>query len=265
MDRSAKIELAEVLRERYERSEKQAKSRILDEFVEITGYHRKYALRLLRKTMPPLPHEALGRRRVYGDAVKEALIVLWEASDRICGKRLKAILPELLKALESHEHLKLDAPVRALLLAVSAASIDRLLRSIRSQVNGRTRRRPIRKTRSRVLVKTFADWEGVEPGNLEIDFVAHCGGTLVGSFIHSFVITDVASGWTEATPLLVREQSLVVEGLEVLRGRLPMPLVGINSDNDSAFINESLISYCSEQKIAFLRSSCSANIARGAR
>lgn len=226
MERIAKIELVGVLRERYRRSERQAKSRILDEFVEITGYHRKYALRLLRNPMPPPDCEAHGRRRIYDDAVKEALIVLWEASDRICGKRLKAILPELLKALESHQHLKLDAHVRDLLLAVSAASIDRLLRNIRSQVNSRTRRRPVRRIRSRVLVKTFADWEDVGPGNLEIDFVAHCGGTLVGSFIHSFVITDVASGWTEATPLLVREQSLVVEGLEVLRRRLPIPLHG---------------------------------------
>jgi len=135
-----------------------------------------------------------------------------------------------------------------------AAGLDRLLKNIRSKVNGRSRRRPIRKVRSQVLVKTFADWENVESGHLEIDFVAHCGGTLVGSFIHSFVITDVASGWTEATPLLVREQSLVVEGLDVLRGQLPVPLLGINSDNDSAFINESLITYCTEQKIAFTRS-----------
>ena len=254
MDRRAKVELVEVLRERYVASEKQAKSRILDELVQITGYHRKYALRLLRKSMPPPTYEAHGRRRIYDDAVKEALIVLWEASDRICGKRLKAILPDLLRSLEIHGHLKLDIHVRELLLAVSAASIDRLLKNIRSKVNGRSRRRPIRKVRSQVLVKTFADWENVESGHLEIDFVAHCGGTLVGSFIHSFVITDVASGWTEATPLLVREQSLVVEGLNVLRGQLPMPLLGINSDNDSAFINESLITYCTEQKIVFTRS-----------
>lgn len=254
MERRAKVELVEVLRQRYMASEKPAKSRILDELVQITGFHRKYALRLLSKNMPPPAYEAHGRRRIYDDAVKEALIVLWEASDRICGKRLKAILPELLRSLENHEHLKLDVHVRELLLAVSAASIDRLLKNIRSKVNGRSRRRPIRKVRSRVLVKTFADWENVEPGHLEIDFVAHCGGTLVGSFIHSFVITDVASGWTEATPLLVREQSLVVEGLDVLRGQLPIPLLGINSDNDSAFINESLITYCTEQKIVFTRS-----------
>jgi len=254
MDRRAKLDLAAVLRERYSASTRDAKSRILDEFVKTSGYHRKYALRLLS-------HQAISpacavpiRRRVYDDAVKEALVVLWEASDRICGKRLKAILPELLKSLESHNHLKLEPHVRALLLAVSAASIDRLLRSIRSQAGSRTRRRSVGKLRSQVKVKTFGDWEDAQPGSTEIDFVAHCGGTLTGSFIHSLVMTDVASGWTEATPLLVREQSLVVEGLLVLRGRVPIPLLGINSDNDSAFINESVVAFCSEQKIVFTRS-----------
>jgi hypothetical protein len=254
MDKKAKLELAVVLRARYGISTKESKSRILDEFVKTSGYHRKYALRLLgSRTITPDVVIA-PRRRVYGGAVKEALIVLWEASDRICGKRLKAILPELLKSLESHEHLKLDPNVRVLLLAVSAASIDRLLRSIRSQAGGRTRRRSVGKIRSQVKVKTFGDWEDAQPGSTEIDFVAHCGGTLAGSFIHSLVMTDVASGWTEATPLLVREQSLVVEGLSVLRGRIPIPVIGINSDNDSAFINESVVAYCNEQKVIFTRS-----------
>ena len=84
--------------------------------------------------MPPPAHEVHGRRRICDDAVKEALIVLWEASDRICGKRLKAVLPDLLGSHEKHEHLKLDIHVRELLLAVSAASIDRLLKNIRSKV-----------------------------------------------------------------------------------------------------------------------------------
>jgi hypothetical protein len=254
MDRTAKLELAEVLRDRYRISTRNGKSRILDEFVSTSGYHRKYALRLLRDPTIAPARGVPARRRVYDEAVKEALIVLWEASDRICGKRLKAVLPELLKSLESHGHLKLDLNVRGLLLVVSAASIDRLLRSIRSQAGSRTRRRAVGKIRSLVVIKTFADWEDAQPGSTEIDFVAHCGGTLTGSFIHSLVMTDVASGWTEATPLLFREQSLVVEGLMVLRGRVPIPLLGINSDNDSAFINESVVKFCDEQKIVFTRS-----------
>jgi hypothetical protein len=254
MERRTRCELVGGLRERYRQSDKRAKTKILDEFVAITGHHRKYAVRLLNKSEAAIDRSLPEARCVYGEAVKEALIVLWEASDRICGKRLKAILPLLLESMARHGQLKLEAAVRELLLAMSAATIDRLLRPIRTHAKPRNRRRPIRKTRNRISVRTFADWEEAAPGDLEIDFVAHCGGSLTGSFIHSLVVTDVCSGWTEATPLLMREQSLVVEGLEVLRGRIPIPVLGINSDNDSAFINDSVLTYCSGNAIAFTRS-----------
>jgi hypothetical protein len=254
MESKAKRELIGILRERYKQSPKGGKSKILDEFVAVTGHHRKYATRLLTKPLTTSERSTAVPRQIYNESVKDALVVLWEASDRICGKRLKAIIPELIKLLEGHNHLKLDTQVRDHLLVISAATIDRLLRPTRSHAKSQKRRRPVRKTRNRVSVRTFAEWDGAGPGELEIDFVAHCGGSLVGSFIHSFVVTDVCTGWTEATPLLVREQSLVVEGLKVLRHRLPIPLVGINSDNDSAFINASLVDYCQDQKIQFTRS-----------
>jgi hypothetical protein len=104
-----------------------------------------------------------------------------------------------------------------------------------------------------VKVKTFADWQEQAPGETEMDFVVHCGGMAVGEKIHSLVQTDVFSGWTEAVPLLAREQSLVVEGLLVLAQQFPIPIRGINSDNDSAFINDTLIAYCREQQIEFTR------------
>jgi len=255
VDRIERTKLAEAIRERYHSSEKNEKSKILDEFVAITGFHRKHALRVMQKVdLAIVPSETVTHKRIYDEAVKEALVVLWEASDRICGKRLKAIIPVLLESLESHKRLRLDAIVRERVLTVSAATIDRLLRPIRSHSSSVKRRRPVRKTRAKVEVKTFADWENVAPGNLEMDFVAHCGGSMKGSFIHSLVLTDVCSGWTEATPLLMREQSMVVEGLDVLRGRLPILVLGINSDNDSAFINESVIKYCSVKEILFTRS-----------
>ena len=90
---------------------------------------------------------------------------------------------------------------------------------------------------SRVPVRTFTDWNEPTPGYLEIDLVAHNGGVASGTFIHSLVVTDVSSGWTEAVPLLAREQSLVVEGLEAISRVFPVPVRGIDSDNDSVFIN----------------------------
>ena len=107
---------------------------------------------------------------------------------------------------------------------------------------------------SRVPVRTFMDWNEPGPGYLEIDLVAHGGEAVSGAFIHSLVATDVCSGWTEAVPLLAREQSLVVEGLEAISGVFPVPVRGIDSDNDSVFINETLVGYCEEREIEFTRS-----------
>lgn len=107
--------------------------------------------------------------------------------------------------------------------------------------------------RSRVPVRTFTDWNEPTHGYLEIDLVAHNGGVYIGSFIHSLVVTNLSSGWTEAltVPMLVREQSLVVEGLEAISGVFPIPVRGIDSDKDSVFINETLVSYCEHRGIEF--------------
>ena len=141
MERRVRCELVETLRERYRQSGKSAKTKILDEFVAITGHHRKYAVRLLKKDATGTNRSPPNARRIYGEAVKESLIVIWEASDRICGKRLKAILPQLLESMLCHGRLELEANVRELLLAMSAATIDRLLRPIRTHAESRNRRR----------------------------------------------------------------------------------------------------------------------------
>ena len=203
-----------------------------------------------------VPRQARGQR-IYDEAVSEAVIVIWEAADRICGKRLKAAMPHLVESVESmalHGHLALDPEVRDRLLAASAATLDRLLKPVRPTAGSRRRRRRKRSMGKRVPVRTYNDWNGPPPGFLEIDLVVHSGGPLSGSFIHSLVATDVCTGWTEAVPLLAKEQSLIVEGLEAIGQRLPFPIRGIDSDNDGAFINETLIGYCADRGIEFTRS-----------
>lgn len=256
ISKQTKAELLDALRERYRRALKSEKTRVLDEFVAVAGCHRKHAIRLLiadrqASTTPSAP--SVGRR-TYDEAVRSALVVLWETADRICGKRLKALLPALIPSLERHGHLALAPAVRQRLLAASAATIDRLLASVRSTASGRKKRKTATKPSQQVPVRTFADWKDPVPGYLEIDFVAHGGSSMGGTFLWSLVATDVCSGWTEVLPLVAREQSLVVEGLKVIRRRLPVPLLGIDSDNDGAFINETLVGYCAEQKIEFTRS-----------
>jgi hypothetical protein len=250
----AKTEVLGALRGRYQQTSKQEKTKILDEFVAVAGCHRKHAIRLLASIRPAESEAPAVSRRTYDEAVREALVVLWEAADRICGKRLKAILPSLVTALERHGHLAFDPTVRQRLLSVSAATIDRLLVAVRSKASHRKKRRTPTKPSKQVPVRTFADWNEPLPGYLEIDFVAHGGSSMHGTFLWSLVATDVCSGWTEAVPLLAREQALVTEGLEVLRRQFPVPILGIDSDNDSAFINETLLAYCQEQKLEFTRS-----------
>ena len=251
----ARAELLRAVRERYRGASRRDKSKILDEFVAVAECHRKHAIRLL--TGPVEGSTDAGNasgKRIYDEAVREALVVLWEASDRICGKRLKAVLPALVEAMERHGHLELDGEVRHRVLTVSAAMIDRLLAPVRREAGKRRKRRRKRKLSARVPIRTYSDWGEPSPGFLEVDFVAHCGGRLTGSFIHSLVATDVCSGWTEAVPLLVREQSVVVQGVAAIAQQLPVAMRGIDSDNDSAFLNETLTAYCQSRGIEFTRS-----------
>src|SRR6185312_8658316 len=157
-------ELVAAVIERYSKGRRAEKGRILDEFVAVTGFHRKHAMRVLCGGQASRRSAPRPERRLYDEAVREALIVLWEASDRVCGKRLKALAPILGEAMERHEHLELASEIRTRLLAMSAATMDRALRSVRVQV-GRTQRRtaPSSGVRRSIPVRTFADWQDPPP------------------------------------------------------------------------------------------------------
>jgi hypothetical protein len=256
IDVKAKRELVRVVAERYRHASKPDKRRILDQFVAVTGYHRKHSIRLLNSTAELVAPKRTTRFRVYDEAVREALVVLWEASDRICGKRLKALLPILVPALERHGHLNLDEAVREKLLSASAATIDRLLSDTRAGVRGSTRPKPRAKTavQRQVPVRTHGDWKDPRPGYVEADLVSHAGPVASGSFTHTLVLTDVCSGWTECMALVVRGGTLVVDALEHLRTSMPFPLLGIDTDNGSEFLNETVLAYCEKHRIEFTRS-----------
>ena len=253
---TARQELVQAICGRYRMVSAEGKGRILDEFVALTGYHRKHAIRVLNNlSETPISTMPSGRARLYDEAVRQALIVFWEASDRVCGKRLKPLLPVLLPALERHGHISLDQGVRERLLAVSASTIDRILAGPRASAGGRRRQsRTTPAVRRSIPVRTFADWHEPAPGFLEADLVVHCGESMAGSFASTLVLTDIASGWTECVAMLVREGSLVVDALERLRGALPFPLRGIDTDNGSEFVNELLITFCTQHAIEFTRS-----------
>lgn len=148
-----------VMGQRYREANKPEKTRILNQLVSMAGCHRKHAVRLLRQGGVE-SRETRARGRIYDEAVKDALIILWEAGDRICSRRLKALLPSLMGAMEQHGHLALDGGVRERLLTVSAATIDRLLAPIRGQAQRRKKRRKKTRASEQVAVRTFADWDG---------------------------------------------------------------------------------------------------------
>jgi len=257
-------ELIKALTARYERSGRGDKTRILDEFARITGYHRKHAIRLLssRHTAVQVDDDtstqaaSVSRHRVYDEAFVATLIVFWETADRISGKRLVPLLPLLVTSLERHGRLVLDEATRTKMLQVSPSTVDRLLRPARREATGgRLRRAPAANSlKKRIPVRTSGDVKDPPIGMLEIDLVCHGGETMAGSFVHSLVLTDHASGWTECVALIVRDSALVVEGITNVRARLPFAIRGLDSDNGSEFINELLVSYCETNAIEFTRS-----------
>jgi hypothetical protein len=247
-------ELIEAVAARYRTAGRNQKKEILDEFVKVTGFHRKHAIRALKKSPKPEAPAPRQRVRIYNEAVREALTIVWEAADRICGKRLRQVIAGLVDAMERHGHLSLNAEVRESLLSMSAATMDRLLTVVRVAAKQGRRRTMINTAlRRSIPVRTFGDWHDPSPGFFEMDMVVHCGKSTVGSYVHSLVLTDIASGWTEAIAMVVREQTLIVESVSEVRTKLPFTVRGLDVDNDSAFINDTLVDYCRDNEIELTR------------
>ena len=255
----ARREVVSAVAERYRSARRAGKGRILDELCATTGWHRKHAVRALRQreAVTVLGQEApRARRRRYGATIKDALTALWEASDRVCGKRLKVMIPTLLRPLEQHGRLKLDKTDRDLVLAISAATIDRVLGDVKVAASGGKRRRVgfYSAIRREVPIRTFNDWNSPPPGFCEVDMVAHGGTSVAGSFIQTLTMVDIATGWTECLPLVTRHGSLVVEAITRAQSLFPWLLRGVDFDNDSAFMNDVVVPWCREQRLEVTRS-----------
>ncbi len=257
MTLAARRELALRTAVRYKNAARPEKNRILNEFLESTGFHRKHATRLLNEILSgERPRqERRGRVRRYGPAVQAALVAAWRTVNYVCGKRLVPFLPELIPALERHGHLSLSEDTRARLLEMSAATADRIFRQFRldHRPHGKTTTKSGQLLKHRIPIRTFADWEDAKPGFMEADLVAHCGANSEGPFLHTLVLTDVATGWTECLALLRRTQADIVQALATVRQILPFQLVGLDTDNGSEFINYGLLAYCERETIQFTR------------
>jgi hypothetical protein len=258
MSLKSKRELLEVVRPRYLKASKAEKQKILDEFTCATGYHRKHAIRVFknqRQVQNHLKGKTKTYKTIYGGEVVQVLEQVWEIYGRICSKRLQPILPEAIKVLERCKEIELAKETKELLLKISSASIDRCLRSVRyKSSHGLSTTKPGSLLKSLIPVQTFTAWDEERPGFMEIDLVAHCGNTTEGQYLNTLTCTDISTGWTDVTALAHRSQKVVSTAVQRMRKRLPFPLLGIDSDNGSEFINDTLYRYCLDEKITFTRS-----------
>ncbi len=255
MSKNSKDELVKRTHPRYLQAGRAEKTRILDEFVAATGYHRKHAIRKLRKGIPECRRERRGRKRTYTGDTVGVLAKIWRICGCICGKRLHPFIPEVVAVLERHNELFVDPETKGLLLRMSASTIDRRLAPFRQQRGrGLSTTKPGTLLKDAIPVRTFTDWDDAKPGFLEMDLVAHCGDTIAGQYLQTLTATDVRSGWTECLALPQRSQKAVSAAMVELQARLPFPLLGVDSDNDSVFINDTLKRFCEMEQVTFTRS-----------
>ncbi len=258
MSLKSKRELSEAIRPRYLKASKVEKQKMLDEFTLATGYHRKYAIRVLKNQVQVQNHhkgKTKTYKAIYRGEVVQALKQIWEICGRICSKRLQPFLPEAIKVLERFQEIEFSPGTKALLLKISSASIDRCLHPIRIQSShGLSTTKPGSLLKKSIAIRTFTEWSEEQPGFMEIDLVAHCGNTTEGQYLNTLTCTDLCTGWTALNALRQRSQQAVCEAIHRMRQRLPFPLLGIDSDNGSEFINDLLYRYCLDEQISFTRS-----------
>lgn len=253
MGTKARRDYLRALHTRYQRATVEEKGRMLDEFCQICGYHRKYAIRVLNGPRPPAVPAARRRRGAsYDAAVTQVLAVVWEAAGYPWSVRLKALLPAWLPWVGAR--VPLTPQLEAQVLAISPRQIDRRLRARKTAIGRRLfgRTKPGSLLKHQIPVKTD-HWDVTEPGFTEIDLVSHSGAWASGEFAHTFTVTDIHSTWTEERALLGKGEVGVVAGLEAMRQALPFALRGIDSDNGSEFLNGHLLRYCRRQDIQFTR------------
>ena len=246
-----------LLKARYRKASKKERSTILDEYVSTTGHHRKYAIGVLSGKRKRAKHPVRRpRRTIYGDEEARALLVLSDLFDGICSKRLRAAMNIELPRLYEQGFLHINPVCYQKLIQASPATLDRLLTGRRLQVRkSRGFTKPGTLLKHHIPIRTWADWTEDRPGFCEMDLVDHSGGITIRGADHAWTLcfTDVKVTWTECVATPNKAQVHVCDAIGRARERLPFPLLGIDSDNGSEFINDQLYRYSVQERITFTR------------
>lgn len=258
MSAKSKEEVLQVMRKRYGGRGRSGRSRLVDELCELCGYERKYAIKLLggRRRRAGQVRARSGSKPKYGAAECAVLKEIWLGDEQPCGKRLHAAVPLWLPDYERTRG-AVETEVRQRLLAMSPATMDRLLAPCRVSLGqrGRCGTRPGTLLRQQIPIRT-EHWDVKGPGWLEADTVAHCGESMAGDFCWSVTLTDVHTQWTETRAIWNRGQHAVQERIAEVEAALPFAILGFDSDNGGEFINWHLVDYFRLRKsaVAFTRS-----------
>jgi len=249
--------ITETTATRYQAASKRGKGLILDELCANTGWHRSHARKALKAALAPTIVAVRGPRPVkYGPEVIVALTVCWTVLGMPAGKRLAPMLTELVAVLRHFRELAISDETAALLVSMSAATIDRRLADERARckIRGRVGTKPGSLLKSQIPVRTWAEWDDAAPGFVEIDTVFHDGGTRGGGHAFTLTVTDIATGWTESRSLPDRTAKHILAALNHIAAAMPFPILGVDSDNGSEFINDELLTWCRDRRITFTRS-----------
>jgi hypothetical protein len=248
MSKKSRFEYLQEIYQRYSKVEKHEKKKILDEFCNVCGYNRKYAIRLLNQSRSSRPPNRRGKKvgpkeKYHGEEIIKFIKILWVRTNLICSKRLKAVIPIWLPWYKK-TIVSLRAEDEKLLRKISPATIDRILTKFRGKYKkkGLCTTRPGSIIRELIPIKTD-QWDERRPGYIEVDLVAHCGGSVAGDYINTLNIVDIATGWTSQRAVWGKGEANTFKAIREIELSLPFKIKGFDSDNGKEFMNYRLLKY----------------------